>query len=112
LSVCQAFPLVSWNFYSQNLLVSFSTLINTPIVNRGYVLFIQSRSCTQHQIRKSLLYVFFPFHISFYSSWFWFSLWSLTFRWFQIGKNPYILNLIIFLGQFLPPRKRTPKNTG
>jgi hypothetical protein len=108
LSVCRAFPLAAWNFYSQNLLVPFSTLTNTPIINRGYLLFIQSGGCTQHQICKSLLYFLFPFHISFYSSWFWFFPWSLTFRWFQIGKNPYILNLLNFLGQFFPPRKRTP----
>jgi hypothetical protein len=101
LSVCWAFPLVAWNFYCQNLLVPFSTLSNTPIINRGYTLFIQSRGCTQHQIRKNLLYFLFPFHISFYSSWFWFFPWSLTFRWFQIGKKPYIS--IFFLGAISSP---------
>jgi hypothetical protein len=39
--------LAAWNFYSQNFLAPFSTLTNTPIINWGYLLFIQLGGCTQ-----------------------------------------------------------------
>jgi hypothetical protein len=39
--------LVAWNFFSQNFLAPFSTLTNTPIINWGYLLFIQLGGCTQ-----------------------------------------------------------------
>jgi hypothetical protein len=47
LSAGWAFPLAAWNFYSQNFLAPFSTLTNTPIINWGYLLFIQLGGCTQ-----------------------------------------------------------------
>jgi hypothetical protein len=68
LSACWGFPLGAWKFCSRNCLSPFLTFINTPIVNWEYLWFIQLRGCTQHQICKSLLYFFFPFHFCFYSS--------------------------------------------
>ncbi len=84
-----AFPLAAWNFYSQNCLSPFSTFTNTPIINWGYLLFIQLRSYTQYQICKSVFYVLFPFHFCFYSSRFSSSCWKAPIKYSFFRRFSY-----------------------